>query len=276
MIKKTKQLVCPSLISLFKKIKLKTFLLLTVVLTTVFGNKKLNAQVEVDTTFQTAINQIFENVDKTKVPYGILKDYAMEFIELSHFNGTSVLTDSTATNIGYFYDVYYTLFTGRINNSATGFVHPDTLNNQWYALRDTGKIVLSGLLFKYSKFKDNAAGNYITISGNQLYDKYVGGIWQDPYTTDLAFMVSPPVNKYSQQNLQVVLPSGLWFTNTSYSSFEVDFADGLGYRSIAFNTPISLSYATNGYKNWKFKLIMPDGVKYVHTNFLIGTDPGSL
>lgn len=234
---------------------------------------KTTAQTEVDTSFQTQINRVFANVNKSLVPHGILKDYAMEFINLNEFNGATTLADSNATRMSYLFDVYYTLFTGRINNSATGFVHPDTINNRWSSLRDTGKIVLSGLLFNYSRFKDDAADNYITVSGGQLFDKYVSGVWQNPYVSELAFILSPPVNKYSKKSMIVVIPSTLWFSNTSFTSLEIDFDDGIGYRTIALNTPVTVSYVANGYKNWKFKLTMPGGTKYAHTNFLIGPVP---
>lgn len=42
------------------------------------------------------INQTFAGIDKSKVPHGILKDYAMEFTDVTAYNG--VLTDSTFIN----------------------------------------------------------------------------------------------------------------------------------------------------------------------------------
>ncbi len=34
------------------------------------------------------MNYIFANVDKTKVPYGILRDYGMEFTNIENYKGT--------------------------------------------------------------------------------------------------------------------------------------------------------------------------------------------
>jgi|GEM_PF-3065662 len=48
---------------------------------------------EVDTTFNTAMNHIFLNLNKNKIPFGLVRDYAMEFTNLENFNGTA-LTDS--------------------------------------------------------------------------------------------------------------------------------------------------------------------------------------
>ena len=61
-------------------------------------SSKTNAQYmvngkEADTTFNSSMNYIFGNLDKTKIPFGLLRDYAMEFTNLENFNGT-VLVDS--------------------------------------------------------------------------------------------------------------------------------------------------------------------------------------
>jgi len=84
-----------------------------------------------------------------------------------------------------------------INSSATGFIHPDTLTNRWVAARQAGIITLAGLYFNYSQFINNASPNYITISNNQLYDKYVNGVWQNPYQNSKTFILSPSITHYN-------------------------------------------------------------------------------
>lgn len=42
----------------------------------------------VSTDYATQINATFANLDKTKIPHKLLVDYAMEFEELSAYNGT--------------------------------------------------------------------------------------------------------------------------------------------------------------------------------------------
>jgi hypothetical protein len=69
------------------------------------------AQTETDTTFSTQMNYIFANVDKTKTPYGILRDYGMEFTNIENYNGTVALADSNYADVDAFWDVYQTLLT---------------------------------------------------------------------------------------------------------------------------------------------------------------------
>jgi hypothetical protein len=54
------------------------------------------AQINVNNRWKSSINPIFENLDKSKIPSGMLLDYAMEFTDVTAYNG--VLTDSTFIN----------------------------------------------------------------------------------------------------------------------------------------------------------------------------------
>ena len=40
------------------------------------------AQIETDTTFNNRMNYVFGVLEKNRVPFGMLQDYAMEFTEL--------------------------------------------------------------------------------------------------------------------------------------------------------------------------------------------------
>jgi hypothetical protein len=45
------------------------------------------AQINVDNRWKNAINPIFENLNKSKIPSGMLLDYAMEFTDVTAYNG---------------------------------------------------------------------------------------------------------------------------------------------------------------------------------------------
>ncbi|MEO6837648.1 MAG: hypothetical protein ABI185_04630 [Ginsengibacter sp.] len=52
------------------------------------------AQTETDTTFFTQMNYIFANVDKSKMPYEILRDFGMEFTNIEKYIRASALVDN--------------------------------------------------------------------------------------------------------------------------------------------------------------------------------------
>ncbi len=193
----------------------------------------LNAQT-VNTNFATQINSTFAGINKNNVPHSLLADYAMEFAELSAYNGT--LTANNIVHKGTYTSIYNTLLMARVKTGVTSLVNPDIFKTNWDNLRQPNKIILSGLYYKYSKFKDNAYPTYITVNNNKLYDKYVNGIWKNPYEVKQVFAVASPILKYKSLTLEVELPSSLWYTNQSNAmqSIAIDFGDGNGYQTMAF------------------------------------------
>ncbi|MFY7939017.1 MAG: hypothetical protein ACOVOQ_16680 [Flavobacterium sp.] len=63
-----------------------------------------SAQQEINTSFKTQMNTTFGNLDKNRVPHGILLDYGMEFTNVPQYNGT--LTDSTYTDMTAMSQIY--------------------------------------------------------------------------------------------------------------------------------------------------------------------------
>lgn len=70
------------------------------------------AQINIDNQWKNSINPIFQNLDKTKIQSGILLDYAMEFTDVTAYNG--VLTDTTYIDINVLGDIYKTLFMAKV------------------------------------------------------------------------------------------------------------------------------------------------------------------
>jgi hypothetical protein len=105
---------------------------------------------EVDTTFNSAMNHIFGTLDATRIPYGLLRDYAMEFRNLENFNGTA-LVDSNKVDKGVFRQIYTTLATARMTASAyASLPNPGAIDSLWYNARVPGQVTLSGLFYQYS------------------------------------------------------------------------------------------------------------------------------
>lgn len=237
-----------------------------------FATSFMQAQT-VSTAYATQINSTFANLDKTKIPHKLLVDYAMEFEELSAYNGT--LTNENLVNAGNYKGIYNTLLMARVQSNVTGLVNPTTFKNNWNNLRQANKIVLSGLYYKYNEFKPDAPNNTIIITNGKLYDKYVNGVWQNPYNEKQVFAIASPIVKYNSLTMQVQLPSSLWYTNQSSSvqSLAIDFNDGLGYQPTIFGQTTTVTYATAGIKEWKYKLTLTNGqVLYSHSKIFIDAE----
>ncbi len=213
-----------------------------------------------NTEFKTKTLQVFQNLDKNRVPHGILLDFGMEFTNLQAFNGT--LTDSTYTNSQTMSDIYKTLLMCRVRSNVTsGFITPEEYATRWYSQRTQGVITLSGQYFKYNRFADNAYPNKINYSNNQFSDKFIGSVWQNPYEEKQLFAMTTSIAKYKGLNFQVKLPSNLFLTNypATVQNIQVDFADGLGYRIVAQNQLINVNYTQVNIYTWKYKITLTNG-----------------
>jgi hypothetical protein len=218
------------------------------------------AQQQINTEFKTKTLQVFQNLDKNRVPHGILLDFGMEFTNLQAFNGT--LTDSTYTNSQTISDIYKTLLMCRVsNNINTGFITPQEYATRWYTQRTNGVITLSGQYFKYNRFEDNAYPNKLNYNNNQFSDKYVGAVWQNPYEEKQLFAMTSSIAKYEGYNFQVKLPGNLFLTNypATVQNIQVDFSDGLGYRIVSYDQLINVSYTQNNTYIWKYKITLTNG-----------------
>lgn len=216
--------------------------------------------IEVDTAFSHRMNYVFGSLEKQRVPKGLLLDYAFEFTDLSNYNGT-VLADSNYVNDGTIMDIYRTLYTSRVHTSAAA-MDLNALDTNWFNLRQPGRITLAGLYFQYARFRDDAASsNRITVSNDKAYDRYVSGVWQNPYQTERVFAVSPATNVYEGLVQQIEIPSTLWNTNdgAAISSLQLDAGDGQGYRTISFGQALSVIYPDTGQKVIKYRLNLSNG-----------------
>lgn len=212
---------------------------------------------EINNDFRNYVNNVFGLLEATRVPTGLLMDYAFDFSDPTIYNGT-VLVDSTLMEQGLYNDLYKTIFTSRFNNNIS-LRHPRQHDSLCFAARQKEVITLSGLLFKYNTIDPNAQqnGTLQTING-QLKDVYNNTVWQNPYEEKKTIAISPSVINYNLTYCSVLLPSNLFLSNmlSDVSSVEFDADDGNGYRALTFDVPINLSYADTGWKHWTFRVTL--------------------
>jgi hypothetical protein len=223
------------------------------------------------------MNNMFGQLDKTKIPNGLLLDYGMEFANVPAFNGT--LTDSTYTNAVNIKQLYNTLLSSRITNTTTTMVTPEVFENNWNSNRTAGVISLCGLYYKYSRFSYNATlNNKLTFSNNKFYDKIINGVWQNPYEELQTFAMTPAIEQYDQLSFQVIIPTALFYTNNNsgVASIAIDFDNGLGYQTVVQGQALTVTYTATGLKNWKYKLNLTNGTTlYSQSKFQIGSSTGT-
>jgi hypothetical protein len=219
----------------------------------------INIQAQVDTTYATRVNYIFNHIDKTKIPHGLLKDAALETAELGNYNGT-VLVDSTMVYYRNWDDIYLTLATAQIHSNASATLpNPNWVDSVWFAKRQPGQVTLAGLYYKYSRYADDAASK-VNIVNDQVYDKFVNGQWQNPYKTEQVLAFAPANTEYPALGFSLYMPPELWLSNqkAQVAAIQCDASDGLGFRILKAGVTFPVFYADTGIKVLNFKIILTD------------------
>ena len=129
---------------------------------------------------------------------------------------------------GNYSELYKTIFTSKFKNNVGTLVHPSINDSLCYIARQKEVVTLSVLLFKYNAIDLNAQANgKMQTVNEQLKDKYVSGVWQNPYQEFNTIAISPSTINYNLTHCSVVLPSNLFLTNRSREiiSLKFDAAD---------------------------------------------------
>jgi hypothetical protein len=225
---------------------------------------------DINTSFAQKMDSIFSGIDKNKVPYGILLDYGMELTNVPAFDGK--LTDSTNVSMANLKQIYYTLLSSRIQNTATaGFVAPEEFNTRLQNSRTAGQITLTGLFFNYAAFDPDAlAAGTVEYRDGVISDKYDGGVWLNPYTTKKVFAIAPAIPVYQGMDWNFIIPYELFYTNSMEEVKElyIDFDDENGFVPVDIDTKVAVSYKEEGVKTLVYKLVLQDNTHLYARSFI--------
>lgn len=222
----------------------------------------------VNTSFAQDVNNKFSLLEKNRVPHHILLDYGFDIIDATKFDG--VLRSDNYMTIGTFNQLFKTIVSSATSTSASGLSSPLDVKQEWASLQKNdhkktrlsfkASIVLNGLLFNYSRFDPSALNNNkIQITNGKYDDKYINGVWQNPYLTGTTFAVTSPVSYINSANVEVRLPLTLWHSNQSITNLDIDFGNGSGYKSLNNGTIASTNYSTDGTYTWTYRARLSNG-----------------
>lgn len=236
----------------------------------------MKAQVSNPEVYDNTLQNIFSNLEKNKIPNGLLLDAAIEYADLKKYDGS--LPDSSYTNSKLILDVYNTMVMSRMSANAYIPKTSEAFINEWKAAQELDVIPLGGVLYKYAKFSDATNHNAqnsgdpgtVSILNNQIYDKYVNGIWQNPYQENFVFAVSPAVASSNKFKFKIYLPANLFITNQDSQIQQIEYrlAENEPYKILSKDQFINVNYTALGTYIWTFKITLAGGeVLYSHTKF---------
>lgn len=232
----------------------------------------------INTTLAQDINHVFNPLEKNRIPHSILLDYGFDLIDVKAFNG--VLSSTNYVSTKRYNQIYTTLVSAVTAHNISGIASPTQELNEWKSLQaqanETAKttnkasVVLSGLLYNYSTFNPNAlSNNKIQVVNGQYDDKYINGVWQNPYDEKLAFAMAAPVLYINKAEVEATLPTALWHSNTTVTQIDINFGDGNGYKSLLNNAVASTTYTNTGEHTWTYRIQLNGQYKYCRQKVIV-------
>ncbi len=234
----------------------------------------LNAQDTPDD-YMNRINYIFANVDHSKVTTGLLSDYGLQIMPPEYYDGA--LQDSNEVDINAFRTLYADMDYSRFNNNCTLPSQSAVFSAITSSIPALGQPVpIVSMCIDYNCFRADAyTAGLVTVTNDQIFD--VAG--QNPYDTRVLFAAAPVQNAFTNQTIQFVLPSALYYTNSgkSMSSMAADMGDGNGFQTVSWNVPFSVTYPSSGNKIFIVKFTFSDNsVLQTHGKIRVNYDSGVL
>ena len=224
------------------------------------------------------LQAIFTNLEKERIPTGFLLDAGVEFANLKKYDGT--IPDSSHTSSKLVLDVYNTLLMSRLSANAHVPKTSEQFSNDWKSEQSIDIIPLGGVFFKYAQFSEVTQQNAqntgdpgtLTVTDGKLYDKYINGVWQNPYEEKQIFALTPALSSFNKFNFKIKLPNSLFLSNQSSQILKIEYklSDNQSYQLLPYNQLIDVNYSAEGTYHWTFKLTLNSGqVLYSHTQFII-------
>lgn len=209
------------------------------------------------------LDAMFANIDRVNVPYGLLRDYAIDRIDWDSFDGAE-LSDSNFANFTIVCDAIQTLESANISGSQI-----PTFEQVSTSVQTCSDAVPIGVLaYSYSYIREDALDTgCITFVNGQVRNVYDEDVLRNPYSIGTIFTFSPRDNIIRTFS-PVFRFDGFVHTNLPISRIEFDPGDGNGFRQIDIESDCSVSYSEEGEHELKLRLSLSDGVILISHSLL--------
>jgi hypothetical protein len=225
----------------------------------------------INTSLAADINAKFALLEKNRIPHNILLDYGFDLIDVTQFDG--VLQTNNYMDVQRYDLIYNSIVSSATQLNVSGIAPPKQELNEWKTLQkqqndiakfnNKASVVLNGLFFNYSKINANAlANNKIAVTNDKYDDKYINGVWQNPYDSKQAFAITSSVIMLNKSTVDVVLPATLWHTNAGVTEIAIDFGNGKGYKNINNGAVATTTYTAVSVYTWTYRILNNGQYKY--------------
>lgn len=233
---------------------------------TIFSCSYLHAQQS--NTLQNHIDSIFSGLSYDSIPTKILLDKSLSAKTAIGFAATN---DSMSD-----FDSWYALYKAAKDGSENrgNFWQYLDFREEMKSNAKDGIIPIFILNYNYNQLKEYALdSNLIDTLDGKFVD--VPSRTESPYDTKKMFSATPAFSFSSADTIQFACKQSYYFKNDTSEilSIEINFDDGLGFRTIALDEIISVHYPADGNKQIQFKITLSNSLQlFSHSFFSLKKD----
>lgn len=218
-----------------------------------------DTDIENNAEVRAQIESIFEHLDKSRIPTGLLRDYSTDLVDYSIFDGT--LNESNIANLTTY---EYVLRSVRTSSVTSSYPFDSVLGimDGMAEATTSSSIPISIAAFKYNYVADNSiTDGLFQRVGDKVYDVYDSDQnWVSPYRESYVVAFAPSVETFKAGEY-TFKADGFTYTNLNITSIELDA--GYGYKSLDSDLTTFLS---GGDIVLKLKITLDNGtVLYAHS-----------
>ena len=223
-------------------------------------------------TLQT-VDEVFENVDLTQVPSGLLLDKTFPFADPTPHDGLHLDADNLL-NFDTFGLLYATMYGASVGANTTP-PPPDVYMNASDAFDNGGPLNLALARIAYHQLRPDAiAANLLDTLNNRIYD--VPGRAEAPYSEHETFFAAPVSTVVVGADVRFQFDPSLALTNTSttITTLNVDFGDSNGPVILTPGSIYEVTYSGPGVVTLIVTATYSDGaVRQSHATLAVRADP---
>lgn len=189
------------------------------------------------------LDSMFEHLDKSSVPYGLLRDYAIEDEDLEKFTGDNPLSSENIGTLTRYAHLLSTISSASLKEK----IDLDISRRFHNTKKHSNNIRISLIAYKYSEIRPDAlTSNLIVYRGGKVYNNPKTN--ESPYkiSTVFAACALDPTSEHTRTTIS--FPKDLLFSNQSISKIEIDFGNGFVLTRLGDNIPVNLSPGDNDIK----------------------------
>lgn len=217
---------------------------------------------------RASLDKMFMNLDKSKVPTGLLLDYAIDIVDFDKYDGRE-LTDSNYVSLSILENILRSVNSASVT-STLPVANIETLTDNPLV---SSNVNIFLALFKYNYLKANVIEDGLLTydeSTEQVSDRYIDGIWQNPYEENYIAAFAPSSAISPSLNVEFTFSSSNIKSNVSEGySVQFDAGDGVGFRTVNVSDVLNVNYPESGLKELRMRIALGDKLLELHSQIYV-------